>query len=298
MVKPRAVISFGRGALWRKGEISAGLERIGELIAKLSEKYEIVVVHASDFDAEDFLSQKSVSAETAVAISQGKFGYKLSQAIKNAFVKLKKNRKVATVVTQVVVEKTDPGFRKPTKPIGRTYSAKEALKLMKLNGWIMEKTEGGKYRRLVPSPRPIDVVEKREISDLLTSGAIVVAAGGGGIPVYKTKVLKLLKGIDAVVDEDYAAEKLAELLKADLFVSVTDVENACLNFGAEDEIPLHVLSVREAEKYLKSGAFESGSMREKVEACVGFAKKKHTGIICSLDNLEDSLKGKSGTIII
>lgn len=161
----------------------------------------------------------------------------------------------------------------------------------------MKEDAGRGYRRVVPSPIPIDIVEKREISDLVASGTIVVAVGGGGVPVYRTKILKTLKGVDAVIDKDFASEKLAELVKADIFVSVTAVSNAYLNYNTSEQIPLHELTVKEAERYAKFGYFKAGSMLPKVEACIKFAKKKKTGIICSINNLESALQEKSGTII-
>lgn len=311
MAKQRVVIALGGNALQKNGEVTAEAQKsvankVGELIAKLSDKYEIIVAHGNGPQVGNILiheEQASTSAapamplETTVAMSQGQIGYWLTQSIKNAFTKLGKNRKVATIITQVVVDKTDKAFKKPTKPIGQFYTEKEALKLAKTKGWLMKEDAGRGYRRVVPSPLPVDIIEKREISDLASDGTIVVAVGGGGIPVYRTKILKLLKGIDAVIDKDFAAEKLAELTKADLFVSVTAVSHACLNFGSEDEIQLHALTTQEAEKYIKAGHFKSGSMLPKIEACLKFAKKRKVGIICSLDNLEDALKQKSGTII-
>ena len=140
-------------------------------------------------------------------------------------------------------------------------------------------------------------MEKREILDLVKSGVIVIAAGGGGVPVYRTKILRVLKGVDAVIDKDFAAEKLAELIKADIFLSVTAVDFAYLNFGQSNQTALKHLTSKEAEYYSRQGFFKAGSMLPKILATTEFAKKGKTGIICSLDNLEDALKLKSGTII-
>lgn len=311
MTKPRVVIALGGNALQKKGEVTAEAQKsvanqVGEIIAKLSDRYEIVVAHGNGPQVGNILIHEEQAAteaapamplETAVAMSQGEIGYWLSQSIKNAFTKLGKNRKVATIVTQAVVDKSDPAFKKPSKPIGQFYTEKEALSLAKTKKWIMKEDAGRGYRRVVPSPKPIDIVEKREISDLVADGATVIAVGGGGVPVYRTKILKLLKGVDAVIDKDFASEKLAELVKADMFVSVTAVPNACLNYGTEDEVALHELTVKEAENYAKEGYFKAGSMLPKIQACINFAKKKKIGIICSIDNLEEALKGKAGTII-
>ena len=150
---------------------------------------------------------------------------------------------------------------------------------------------------MVASPKPIDIVEKKAIKDLVQDGVIVIAAGGGGIPVYRTKILKRLKGIDAVIDKDFAAEKLAELVDADIFVSVTAVPNVYLNFGTPDQSAIGKISAKEMEGLKKFGYFKAGSMLPKVEATVAFAKKGGTGIITDIDNLKDALAGKAGTIV-
>ena len=311
MVKKRVVIALGGNALQKNGEVSAEAqkkvaEKVGALIAELSSKYEIIVAHGNGPQVGNILIHEEQAAsdkapamplETAVAMSQGQIGYWLAQSIQNAFLKEGKNKKVATVVTQVEVDKKDPAFKNPTKPVGQFYTEKEALKLAKEKGWIVKEDSGRGYRRVVPSPKPKSIVEKREILDLVKSGAIVIAAGGGGVPVYRTKILRLIKGVDAVIDKDFAAEKLAELIKADIFLSVTAVDYAYLNFGTPDQSPLKNLTSKEAEYYSKQGFFKAGSMLPKITAATEFAQKGKVGIICSLDNLEDALKLKSGTII-
>lgn len=311
MTKKRVVIALGGNALQKNGEVSAEAqkkvaEKVGALIAELSSKYEIVLAHGNGPQVGNILIHEEQAAsdkapamplETAVAMSQGQIGYWLAQSIQNAFLKEGKNKKVVTVVTQVEVDRKDPAFKNPTKPVGQFYSEKEALKLAKAKGWIVKEDSGRGYRRVVPSPKPKSIVEKREILDLVKSGAIVIAAGGGGVPVYRTKILKLIKGIDAVIDKDFAAEKLAELIKADLFLSVTAVDFAYINFGTPEQSELRNLTSKEAEYYSKQGFFKAGSMLPKITAATEFAKKGKVGIICSLDNLEDALKLKSGTII-
>ncbi|MBR2695718.1 carbamate kinase [Candidatus Saccharibacteria bacterium] len=311
MTKKRVVIALGGNALQKNGEVSAEAqkkvaEKVGKLIAELSSKYEIVLAHGNGPQVGNILIHEEQAAsekapamplETAVAMSQGQIGYWLAQSIQNAFLKEGKNKKVATVVTQVEVDKNDPAFKNPTKPVGQFYTEKEALKLAKEKGWIVKEDSGRGYRRVVPSPKPKSIVEKREILDLVKSGAIVIAAGGGGVPVYRTKILRLIKGVDAVIDKDFAAEKLAELIKADLFLSVTAVDFAYINFGKPEQSALKNLTSKEAEYYSRQGFFKAGSMLPKITAATEFAKKGKVGIICSLDNLEDALKLKSGTII-
>ena len=231
-------------------------------------------------------------------MSQGQIGYWLTQAINNAFIKKgKPSKKIATVISQVVVDRNDPAFKNPTKPIGQFYSEKEAKALAKEKGWTVKEDAGRGWRRVVASPKPIDIVEKKTISELVSDGVIVIAAGGGGIPVVRTKVLKRLKGIDAVIDKDYAAEKLAELVKADVFISCTAVPNVYVNYGLPDQQKLEQISVKEIQDLKKYGYFKAGSMLPKVEAASAFARHGGTGIITDIDNLRDALNGKAGTII-
>lgn len=311
MNKLRVVIALGGNALQQNGEVTAEAqkkvaEQVGRTIARLSSKYDIIVAHGNGPQVGNILLHEESAAtasapamplETAVAMSQGQIGYWLSQAIDNAFIKEKRRKPVASIVTQVVVDRKDPAFAHPTKPIGQFYDAKTALKLTKSKGWVMREDAGRGYRRVVPSPLPIDIVEKKEITTLVDSGAIVIAVGGGGIPVVRTKVLRLLKGVDAVIDKDLAAEKLAELTKADIFVSATAVPNAYLNYGQPNQIALGLVSPKEVEQYIKLGHFGSGSMLPKIEAVAKFARKKKVGIITTPQNLELALARRAGTII-
>lgn len=310
-MKQRVIIALGGNALQRKGEVTAEAqkavaEQIARDIVKLASKYELIITHGNGPQVGNILLHEESAAsdnapamplETAVAMSQGQIGYWLAQAISNEFKREKKRREVATVITQVVVDRKDPAFRHPTKPIGQFYTAQEAVKLTKSKGWEMVEDSGRGYRRVVPSPMPIDIVERREIVTLVESGAIVIAVGGGGIPVVRTKMLKLLKGVDAVIDKDFAAEKLAELVKADIFVSVTAVPNAFLNFGQPDQSAIGILDTKEARKYIEAGQFGSGSMLPKMEAITKFAEKGGMGIIASPENLELALKRRAGTIV-
>ena len=307
----RIVLALGGNALQKKGESTAEAqkkvaEKIGEVIADLSRKYEIVVAHGNGPQVGNILIHEESAAtekapamplETAVAMSQGQIGYWLSQAISNAFIKEGKKPKVATIVTQVVVDKSAPAFRNPTKPIGEFYTATEAKKLAQINHWTVKEDAGRGWRRVVASPKPVDIIEKNAILGLVEEGVIVIAAGGGGIPVYRTKVLKRLKGVDAVIDKDLAAERLAELVKADVFVSVTAVPNVYINYGLKDQQVIDKISAKELKNLIKYGYFAPGSMLPKVQAAVSFAKKDRVSIITDVDNLELALAGKAGTII-
>lgn len=310
-MKKRVVLALGGNALQKNGEATAEAQKaiaveVGEIVAKLADKYEIIIAHGNGPQVGNILIHEesagtekapAMPLETAVAMSQGQIGYWLTQAINNAFLKKGRNAKVVTVVSQVVVDKRDAAFKNPTKPIGQFYTEKEAKKMALVKGWTVKEDAGRGWRRVVASPKPIDIVEKKAILELVKDGVIVIAAGGGGIPVYRTRVLKRLKGIDAVIDKDFAAEKLAELVKADIFVSVTAVPNVYLNFGTNEQEALGEVSAAEMTRLKKYGYFKAGSMLPKVEAAVAFAKKGGTGIITDIENVEAALKGKAGTIV-
>ncbi|MBR3324011.1 carbamate kinase [Candidatus Saccharibacteria bacterium] len=308
-MKKRVVLAFGGNALQKNGEVTAEAQKeiareVGKAIYELSSEYEIVVVHGNGPQVGNILIHEEGAAsdkapamplETAVAMSQGQIGYWLTQAINNAFIAHGRQAKVATVVSQVVVSKSDPAFDNPTKPIGQFYSEKEAKALAREKGWTVKEDAGRGWRRVVASPRPIDIIEKKTIIELIRDGVIVIAAGGGGIPVYRTKVLRRIKGVDAVIDKDFAGEKLAELVKADVFVSVTAVANAYVKFGTPEQKPLEKVTVSEIAEYLPE--FKAGSMLPKVQAAMAFAEKGKIGIITNIENLEEALELKAGTII-
>lgn len=312
-MKQRIVLAFGGNALQKNGENTADAQKkiaetVGEAIADLAQKYEIIIVHGNGPQVGNILiheeSAASASApamplETAVAMSQGQIGYWLTQAINNAFIKRSRSQKIATIISQVVVSRSDPAFKNPTKPIGQFYDAKTARTLAREKHWVVKEDAGRGWRRVVASPKPIDIVEKKTIIELVKNGVIVIAAGGGGIPVIRTKVLKRLKGIDAVVDKDYAAEKLAELTHADIFVSVTAVPNVYLNFNTKDQTALSEISAAELGSLIKAGHFKPGSMLPKVEAAIKFSahKTRKLSIITDIGHLKPALERSAGTII-
>lgn len=310
-MKKRIVLAFGGNALQENGEVSAEAQKavaskVGEVIARLADDYELIIAHGNGPQVGNILIHEESAAtkkapamplETAVAMSQGQIGYWLAQAINNAFLKLGKTKEVVTIISQVVVSSNDPAFKNPSKPIGEFYSEKEAKFLARKNHWTVKEDAGRGWRRVVASPKPIDIVEKESILKLAKSGAIVIATGGGGIPVVRTKILKRLKGVDAVIDKDFAAEKLAEEVKADIFVSVTAVPNVYLNYNLPNQTTLYFVTPKELTTYKKYGYFKAGSMLPKVEASIAFAKQGKTSIITDLNHLELALKGKAGTII-
>lgn len=310
-MKQRIVIALGGNALQQNGEVTAEAQKkvatkVGELIADLSSKSEIVVAHGNGPQVGNILIHEESAAsekapamplETAVAMSQGQIGYWLSQAISNAFISRGKTPKVVSLVSQVVVNKSDPAFKNPTKPIGQFYTAAEAKSLAREKSWVMKEDAGRGYRRVVASPVPVDIIEKKSIISLVKDGVIVIAAGGGGIPVYRTKITRRLKGIDAVIDKDLAAEKLAELTKSNIFISITAVPNVFINFNTPEQKALGNITPRELKELKKQNYFAAGSMLPKVEAVIKFAEKGGTGIITDIEHLHDALLGRAGTIV-
>ena len=203
-------------------------------------------------------------------------------------------------VPKMIVDKEDPGFQNPTKPIGPFYSKIQKEKYGKHRGHVFQKVEmkGERYRRVVPSPNPLRIVEAKVIKDLFESGVIVIASGGGGLPVTLDG-RGHLHGVEAVIDKDLAGEKLAESVGADLFMILTEVDQAYLNFGKKEQKSLRTLSLEEARKYLKEGQFPAGSMGPKVEACIRFIEYGgEKAMITCLECADDALDGRGGTQII
>jgi carbamate kinase len=234
------------------------------------------------------------------AMTQGQIGYMIQQALMNLLEEAGIRRSAITVITRVLVDGNDPGFGNPSKPIGPYYSLEEAEEVAKRNGYNVKavKPNGDKvYRRIVPSPEPISIVEGEAIKRLVECGFVVIASGGGGIPVIRNRKGSL-RGVEAVVDKDLAGERLAEAVGADTFLIVTDVEKVKLNFGKPDEKDLDRLTVEAAKKYLAEGHFLPGSMEPKVLSCVRFIERGgKRAIITSLDKSLEAIKGRAGTLI-
>ncbi|CAH2212110.1 carbamate kinase [Tepidibacter aestuarii] len=231
------------------------------------------------------------------AMSQGYIGYHLQNAIREELLNRDMNIPVATVVTQVIVNKNDPAFENPTKPIGAFYTEEEAKKLEAKKGYNIKEDAGRGYRRVVPSPMPIDVAEKETVRTLVDKGHIVITVGGGGIPVVEEG--NSLVGVPAVIDKDFASEKIAEILDADYLIILTAVEKVAINFGKENEEWLEKISVEEAETYIEQGHFAPGSMLPKIQAALKFANSKEgrKALITSLEKAAYGIEGRTGTLI-
>ncbi len=230
------------------------------------------------------------------AMSQGYIGYHLQNSIQNELKARGIKKNVATVVTQVLVDENDPAFSHPTKPIGAFYSKEEADRIAAEKGYTMIEDAGRGYRQVVPSPKPVDVVEKDMVNTLIDAGHVVITVGGGGIPVIE-KDGKLL-GVPAVIDKDFASAKLAELVHADALVILTAVDRVAINWGKPDQKSLERMTCAEAEQYCKEGHFAPGSMLPKVQAAMSFAKTGGEAIIASLENAAAALRGESGTKVV
>ncbi|WP_342026589.1 carbamate kinase [Proteiniborus ethanoligenes] len=231
------------------------------------------------------------------AMSQGYIGYHLQNAIAFELKNRNINKSVVSVVTQVIVDENDEAFKKPSKPIGGFFSKEEADELVIKKGYTMVEDSGRGYRRVVPSPKPVDIVEKDVINDIVNSGHIVIAVGGGGIPTVRKG--NALIGIPAVIDKDLASQKLAELLDCDTLFILTAVEKIAINFGKPNQVNLDRITVGEALKYIDEGHFAPGSMLPKVEAAIDFVQSKEgrTAVISSLENAKKAISGETGTTI-
>ncbi len=231
------------------------------------------------------------------AMSQGYIGYHLQNAIREELLNRGLQIPVATVITQVIVDEADPAFQKPTKPIGAFYSKEESDHLASTKGFTMVEDAGRGYRRVVASPRPIDVAEKETVKALIDHGHVVITVGGGGIPVVQKG--HQLVGVPAVIDKDFASAKLAELMDADYLIILTAVEKVAIHYGKPEEKWLSALNIEEANRYISEGHFAPGSMLPKVQAAISFAQSKagRKALITSLEKAKEGIAGTTGTVI-
>lgn len=225
------------------------------------------------------------------AMSQGYIAYHLINALRNQAIKDNVNVNFSSVITHVLVDKNDEAFNNPTKPIGSFYTKEEAEKLP----YITKEDSGRGYRRVIASPKPLKIIEEKDILNLINLNSIVICCGGGGIPVIKEN--GSYQGIDAVIDKDFASSKLASDIDADMLLILTAIENAKINFGKENEKSLHFISKNEIIKYLNNNEFKAGSMKPKVEACINFVKDNKVAIITNIENAYLATKKEKGTII-
>ena len=239
-----------------------------------------------------------VPLDSIVADTQGALGYQIQQALENELLKRGLKNPVATIVTQTLVDHSDPAFAKPSKPIGEFYTQAQAEDRMRVEKWIMVEDAGRGWRRVVASPKPVRIIESEIIQRLAKDGCVVIAAGGGGIPVVADAAGNL-KGAAAVIDKDLASAVLAAQINADVLVISTSVEKVCLNFSKPGQRALDSMTVAEARKYIAEGHFQAGSMLPKIEACVRFIEKGgREAIITCPEKLSAALEGHTGTRVL
>ena len=303
--KPVLLVALGGNALIRKGQKGSVDQQFKNLvlpirqIARLSQDYRIIITHGNGPQVGNLLLQQESCAEVPklpleilVAQTQGQIGYMIESTLDSQLMDLGVHVKpLISLITYVVVAETDPAFAKPSKPIGPAYKSKNDAPL----GYPVVKTAKG-YRRVVVSPQPVTIIEKREIKKLIMADFIVICCGGGGIPVVREG--RAFQGVDAVIDKDLASAKLAEEVGVDVFVIATDVDGVALNYGTADEKFLRHLNIRTATQLLAEAHFAAGSMRPKVEAAVEFVREGgKRAVITSIEAIESAVKGEAGTEI-
>lgn len=309
----KLVIALGGNALQEAGKPATAqaqlevVEKTSEYIADIVERgYEVIVAHGNGPQVGRIVIQNEVaSASTPAmpfdvcgAMSQGMIGYHIQQGLSKVLRHRGINKNVVTVVTQVVVDKDDPKFKAPSKPIGPFYTEEEAKAIAEEKGYTMKEDAGRGWRRVVASPLPVEIVELDAVKTLNDAGFVVVTVGGGGIPVVRNDAGDL-EGVAAVIDKDLASEKLARDMDADALVILTAVEKVSINFKKPDQKDLDRMSAAEAKQYIKEGHFAPGSMLPKIEAALNFVESKpgRVAIITSLDKAVDAIEGCAGTTI-
>ena len=305
----KIVIALGGNALGKTPEEQLELvkQTAKSIVEIVKEGHEVIVAHgngpqvgminlAMDFASENEAGTPTMPFAECGAMSQGYIGYHLQQSIDEELKKNNIDKGCVTIITQVEVSKRDKAFSNPTKPVGMFYTKEEATKIWKEKGYTFVEDAGRGYRRVVPSPKPINIIELEIIKRLRTRN-VVIAVGGGGIPVIRTR--KGFKGVDAVIDKDLSSAKLATQLNADILLILTAVEKVCINYNKENQQELDKLTLKEAKTYIKQGQFAKGSMLPKIEACMNFVKAypKGKAIITSLDKAREALNKETGTVI-
>ena len=304
----RIVIALGGNALGNtaREQLALVTETAKPIVDLIEQGNEVVIAHGNGPQVGMINLGMSTAAEAGAikadmpfpecgAMSQGYIGYHLQNAIGNELAARGLQKEVATIVTQVLVDENDPAFQNPTKPIGAFYDKETAQRIAAEKGYTMVEDAGRGYRQVVPSPKPVDVVEKNMVNSLISDGYVVITVGGGGIPVVHRD--GKLYGTPAVIDKDFASAKLAELIHADALVILTAVDRVSINWGKPNQTALDEMTVAQAEQYCTEGHFAPGSMLPKVKAAISFAKSGGTAIIASLENAGAAVKGQSGTSV-
>jgi carbamate kinase len=305
-----AIVAMGGHAFMLRGEKGTieqhqrNAAEISQVIMHLVDRdYNLVITHGNGPQVGNLLLMTELTSEQVpampldvlVAQTEGSLGFILQQALLNQCAKVKIDKRVVTVVSQVVVSRSDPAFSRPTKPIGPFLTKEEAQRRKEELGWVIKEDSGRGWRRVVPSPQPEEVVQRRIIYDSVRAGHIVIACGGGGVPVIKRQD-GTFEGVEAVIDKDLTSSVLGTQIKADILIILTEVPCVYLNYGKKDERPLGAVTVTEMEKYFQEGHFAEGSMLPKVRAILNFLERGgKRGLITNPEKLSEALEGHAGT---
>ncbi|HHY36062.1 MAG TPA: carbamate kinase [Firmicutes bacterium] len=311
-MKKVAVIAIGGNAILQEGQRGTVEEQIANvrqscdpILDLVAEGYKVVLTHGNGPQVGNNLLRVECARDTVAPIpldvcgaeTQGSLGYIIQQSLYNRMREWGIVKNIATVVTQVVVDKRDPAFNNPTKPIGPFYTREKAEEMAREKGAVFVEDSGRGYRRVVPSPQPLEIVEKEAIKKLIEEDFLVIAVGGGGIPVIREG--DSLKGVEAVIDKDLASALVALEIEADYLMVLTGVPQVAINFGQENQRFLARMTAVEAQEHLAAGQFPAGSMGPKIEAALRFVEKgKGEAIITSIDKLKEALRGETGTRIV
>jgi carbamate kinase len=305
------VLALGGNAILQAHEKGTYNEQINnvkkavvEIVKLIQDGHKVIITHGNGPQVGNLYIQNSLAGEVVPpmpldacsAESQGLIGYFIQQEIKNELVRKNIDLSVITLVTQVLVDTDDPAFTNPTKPIGPFHNQKEAEFLSKRTSFVMKEDSNKRWRRVVPSPRPIGIVEKEVIKKNVDEGHIIITSGGGGIPVVKRS--GEIVGVEAVIDKDLSACRLAADINADILLILTDIDRVALNYNSPKQMWLDTMSLLDAKKFLAEGHFKEGSMKPKIEAGISFLENGgEKSIIGSLFHANSAIKGKSGTTI-
>ncbi len=312
-MKKKAVLALGGNAILKAGQkgtvseqFNNTMENITGVIELVKKDYQLVITHGNGPQVGNLLIQQHAGVKMGVtplplsflnAATEGTMGYMIGQCIENKLHQEGLTNKVVTIITQVVIDKDDESFKKPTKPVGPFYTKEEAERLYREFGWYIREDAGRGYRQIVPSPIPKDILQAGIIRELVEEGVLVIACGGGGIPVYYDED-GLLQGGDAVIDKDFASALLANEIEADLLMILTGVDKVAINFGKPNQKDLDNIMVKEAKMLYDEGHFPAGSMGPKIQAAINFLTAGGSKvIITSAEKIGDALEGKTGTVI-
>lgn len=301
--KSKVVVALGGNAILSKdasakAQQEALEQTVKSLVKLIKAGHEVIITHGNGPQVGNLFLQQAASdseknpalpLDTLVAMTQGSIGFWMENALNNELLEQGIDKDVATIMTEVIVSADDPAFDNPTKPIGPFLSEEEAKEQMEKTGASFKEDAGRGWRKVVPSPKPIGIKDAKVIQSLVDSGVVVIAAGGGGVPVVQNPVTKKMEGIDAVIDKDFASQTLAELVGADLFIILTGVDNVYINYNQPNQEKLETVTISQLRQYIGENQFAPGSMLPKIEAAIDFVEQGdgRKAIITSLQNLEN-----------